>query len=98
MDKRNKKLYETIFIINGSYTEEEYTKAFEEIKNHISEYYEIDEIQEIGKKRLAYEVKGNQYGYYVILTVNIFDSDVKDIEKYYKENKNILKSIVCLKY
>lgn len=98
MDKRNRKLYETIFIVDGSYTEEEYTKAFEKIKNHISGYYAIDEIQEIGKKKLAYEVKGNDYGYYVILTVNIFDSDVKDIEKYYKENEDILKFIICRKY
>lgn len=97
MDKRNRKIYETIFILKGTFTDDEYKTAFESVMKFLKQY-EIKKVQEIGKKKLAYEVRKNQYGYYTIVDLRIFESDVKDIERYYKINSDILKYIICKKY
>lgn len=97
MDKRKRRIYETIFILKGTFTDDECKTAFENVKSFLKQY-EIKEIQELGRKRLAYEVAKNQYGYYYIVDLRIFESDVKDIERYYKINSDILKYIICKKY
>lgn len=97
MDKRNRRIYETIFILRGTFTDDECKTAFNEVMEFLNKY-EIKEIQEIGRKKLAYEVAKNQYGYYTIVDLRIFESDVKDIERYYKINSDILKYIICKKY
>lgn len=93
MDKRKRRIYETIFILKGSFTDDECKTAFNEVKEFLNKY-EIKEIQELGRKRLAYD----QYGYYYIVDLRIFESDVKDIERYYKINSDVLKYIICKKY
>jgi ribosomal protein S6 len=97
MDKRNRRIYETIFILRGTFTDDECKTAFNEVMEFLNKY-EIKEIQEIGRKKLAYEVAKNQYGYYYIVDLRIFESDVKDIERYYKINSDVLKYIICKKY
>lgn len=97
MDKRKRKIYETIFILRGTFTEDEYKTAFNNVIEFL-EQYEIKKIQEIGKRKLAYEVRKNQYGYYVIVDLRIFESDVVDIERYYRVNSDVLKFIICKKY
>lgn len=97
MDKRNRRIYETIFILKGTFTDDECKTAFNEVMEFLNKY-EIKEIQELGRKRLAYEVAKNQYGYYYIVDLRIFESDVKDIERYYKINDDVLKYIICKKY
>lgn len=54
MEKKN--IYEMVQILKGTFTKEKYKKAFNSIKDYLSKY-EIKEIEELGKKRLAYEVK-----------------------------------------
>lgn len=97
MDKRKSRIYETIFILKGTFTEDECKTAFNKVMEFLNKY-EIKEIQEIGRKKLAYEVQKNQYGYYFIIDLRIFESDVKDIERYYRINSDVLKYIICKKY
>ena len=97
MDKRKRRIYETIFILKGTFTDDECKTAFNEVMEFLNKY-EIKQIQEIGRKKLAYEVQKNQYGYFYIVDLRIFENDVKDIERYYKINSDVLKYIICKKY
>jgi len=97
MDKRKRRIYETIFILKGTFTDNECKTAFNEVMEFLNKY-EIKKIQDIGRKKLAYEVAKNQYGYYYIVDLRIFESDVKDIERYYKINSDVIKYIICKKY
>ncbi|MCI8290899.1 MAG: 30S ribosomal protein S6 [Clostridia bacterium] len=93
----NLKKYENVIIINGSYTEEEYTKALDRVKDYISNYVEIKNIEEIGIKRLAYEVQNQKVGYYVIFEVETISENVKDVERFYRINDDILKFLFVRK-
>ena len=94
MEKKNN--YEMIQILKGIFTEEEYRKAFNSIKDYLSKY-EIKKIEELGKKRLAYEVRKNKEGYYIIFIIKVNHDDILEIEKYCRINEDILKFIIISK-
>lgn len=89
----NKKLIESIYILKGTLTETEYKEVFSDIK----EQFKIEKIEELGKKNLAYEVKGNKQGYYIIIKFYADNEDVKNLELYCRKNENILKWIFIRK-
>ena len=92
----NKKLIESIYILKGTLTETEYKEVFADIKEQF-EQFKIEKIEELGKKNLAYEVKGNKQGYYIIIEFYAGNEDVKNLELYCKKNENILKWIFIRK-
>ncbi len=94
MEKKN--IYEMVQILKGTFTKEEYRKAFNSIKDYLSKY-EIKEIEELGKKRLAYEVRKNNEGYYIIFTIKVNQDEVLEIERYCRINEDILKFIIVKK-
>ena len=55
----NKNKYENVIIITGGFTQEEYKKSLKNITEKIKNIIDIEIIEEIGKKKLAYEVKKN---------------------------------------
>lgn len=94
MEKKN--IYEMVQILKGTFTKEEYKKAFNSIKDYLSKY-EIKEIEELGKKRLAYEVRKNKEGYYIIFIIRANKDDILEIERYCRINEDILKFIIVKK-
>lgn len=92
----NKKLIESIYILKGTLTEEEYKEVFKDIKEQF-EQFKIEKIEELGKKNLAYEVNKNKTGYYLDIEFYADDEDVRDLELYCRKNENILKFIFVRK-
>lgn len=92
----NKKLIESIIIIKGELPETEYKKVFADIKGKF-EKIKIKKIEELGIKRLAYEVNKNKTGYYLDIEFYADNEDVRDLELYCRKNENILKFIFIRK-
>ena len=92
-----KRIYENVIILRGTFTEEEYKKALEKIKEYLAKY-EIKKIEEIGKKKLAYEVDKNNEGYYVIIELRATEQEVLELERFYRLNDNVLKFLIVKKY
>ena len=88
--------YESIFIIKGTFTEGEYKKAFERIKQYFKNFKNV-KIEELGKKRLAYEVKGEKEAYYVISEFETKPEEISELERLYRINDDILKFITVRK-
>ena len=61
--------YEVLFIINPTLAEDEIKAAQDKFINLIKENGEIQEINEWGKRRLAYPINDIQDGYYVLVTL-----------------------------
>ena len=59
--------YEVLFIINPTLAEDEIKAAQDKFINLIKENGEIQEINEWGKRRLAYPINDIQDGYYVLV-------------------------------
>lgn len=92
-----KRIYENVIILRGTFTEEDYKKALEKIKEYLAKY-EIKKIEEIGKKKLAYEVDKNNEGYYIIIELKATEQEVFELERFYRINDNVLKFLIVKKY
>ncbi len=90
--------YEVTFIINPVLEEEQVKEVKEGFETFVTgKGAEIDEIDEWGIKRLAYEMDGKNSGYYVNAYFHAPGTIVSDLEKYFKLQENIMRNIV-LKY
>lgn len=97
MENKELKNYETVIIINGSYTEKEYQDALEKITNYIEDLAKIEKVEEIGLKRLAYEVSKQNTGYYIIVEFKAVEGNIKELERFYRIDDDVLKFIVVRK-
>ena len=91
-----KNRYESICILKGNFTEEEYKKAFEKIKKYF-EKFENFEIEEIGRKKMAYEIKGEKEGYYLLIYFIAEKEDILEIERFYRINDDVMRFMTVKK-
>jgi small subunit ribosomal protein S6 len=86
--------YETIFIIDAGLDEEATKAVVEKFTNLIAANGTVDEVDEWGKRRLAYEIDDKTEGYYVLVT---FTSDAdfpKELDRQYRITDTVLRTII----
>lgn len=89
--------YETIFIIDSTLEPEALTAVKDKFVNIITENGEIGEVEEWGKRKLAYAINFKTEGYYVLVN---FKSNVefpKELDRRYRIDENIMRSIIIRK-
>lgn len=87
--------FETIAIIKPEFDEKEVNGILERYKKIIIDNGgKINEYEYLGKKRLAYEIKGNEYGNYINIMFESENQFVEELERKYKQDEDILKFIV----
>ena len=59
--------YEVMYIINANLTEEETAGIVEKFKALVEANGNLDELEEMGKRKLAYEINYMSEGYYVLM-------------------------------
>ena len=89
--------YESVLIFKGTYTEDEYKKALNEVIEKMNKLIDIEKIDEIGLKKLAYEVKQNKTGYYVIVYYKATGQAILEIERYFRITEDVIKFITVRK-
>lgn len=91
------KEFENIYILRGSLTEEQAQKEIENIKQYFKNVKVFKKENDIngyqGLKHLAYEIRGEQTGYYYITHFESTDNNVVEIEKQLRLNDNVIKFI-----
>ncbi|PYG89089.1 small subunit ribosomal protein S6 [Ruminiclostridium sufflavum DSM 19573] len=91
------KKYETIFIINPEVGEENTKALVEKFKALIEASAQIESIDEWGKRKLAYEIKDKNEGYYVLVNFSSSPEFPAELERVYKITEGILKYIIINK-
>jgi small subunit ribosomal protein S6 len=90
-----KRLYETIFIINPDSDNAVLEQTIADVRNLIeSNGYEVKRLDPWGRRRLAYEVRGQTEGYYVLM---VFESEadfIEQLQRYYRITESIIKYMV----
>ena len=86
--------YETVMILDCNISEEDRKNAIEKIKNYIEKNGEIKKTEDMGKRKLAYEVKKNKEGYYYIIEFSTNPENIAELERIYRITDEILKFIV----
>lgn len=86
-------IYETVILIDENLNKEDYLKELDKIKNYFKNC-EILKIEELGLRKLAYEIRKNKNAYYVVITFRSKCEEISEIERLYRIDDNILKFIV----
>lgn len=85
-------VYESAVLINAALEDEQIGNITNHIKETItSNGGEIVEIEDWGRKRLAYLVKKNKIGYYVIFQHNSSPDLVSKLERFFQLDENVLR-------
>jgi small subunit ribosomal protein S6 len=84
--------YETILIIDPGVESGDAESIIEDVQNLISgSGGEVAKVDRWGKKRLAYEVKGNRDGFYVLINFEADPQFVQRLARYYGLTEQIIK-------
>lgn len=90
--------YESVIIVKSNVSKSVLDMLTTNIENKIKEYGEITKKEDLGIKKLAYEVKKNKEGHYYVYQFKI-DEDksqktIQEIEKLYRILDEVLKFII----
>ena len=86
--------YESVIIINPSVEEEGMKTLIQKFTDLIDKDGKVEKVEELGKKRLAYEVKKNKEGYYVVFYFDANPQAIAELERNYRITDEIVKFIV----
>lgn len=86
--------YESVIIIKPTLTEDEIKDTINKYKEKFENFSEKSvKVEDLGKKKLAYEIQGNQEGHYLIFNFYAKSEDISEIERNYRIDDNIMKFI-----
>ena len=89
--------YETIFIIDSTLDPEAITAKKDKFVNIITKNGEIGEIEDWGKRKLAYPINFKSEGYYVLVNFKAAVDFPKELDRRYRIDETILRSIIVRK-
>ena len=88
----NNRVYESAVLINAALDDETIKNLISKIRDNITANGgEIIEVEDWGRKRLAYQVKKSKIGYYAIFRFNSPPDIVPKLERNYQLDDNILR-------
>lgn len=89
--------YETVFIINPNVEDAGVKELIQKFSDIINSDGKVEEVQELGKKKLAYEIKKNSEGIYVLINFEANPGLITELERNYRITDNVIKFIVVRK-
>ena len=92
MEKINS--YETLFIIDASLSEEAIKGLVDKFTALIAEHGKVSEVNEWGKRRLAYPINDKEEGYYVLVNFESEGNLPAEMERIFGITDGIMRSIV----
>lgn len=85
--------YESVIIVNPNLDEKEIDEIMQKVKEIIEEKGTVTKVDKMGMKKLAYEIKKNKEGYYIVIYFSCDPSIISELERYYRITENIIKFI-----
>lgn len=90
----SKRTYEVMYIAQAETAEDDITKLNDGIQKLIeTEGGSIVKIDNIGRKKLAYEIKRKKEGYYVLLEIEGSGKEIAELERRFRVNDAIVRYI-----
>ena len=89
--------YEIVIIANPDINEETLNGIIEKVSGWITEGKgEVVSVDNWGKKRLAYRIKKQRDGQYLLITANMEPSAIAELDRNLRFVENIMRSLVTL--
>ncbi|CCB86539.1 MULTISPECIES: 30S ribosomal protein S6 [Parachlamydia] len=94
MSEKQKHLYEGMYVISATLSDEARKKALEKIQNGITEHGgEILKVHDQGRRRLAYQIDGHREGYYYLLYFSVDPAAISELWHDYHLNEDLIRFI-----
>ena len=88
--------YETLFIVNATIGEEAIASVVEKFKTLISQHGEITNVNEWGKRRLAYAIDDMTEGYYVLVEFTSKPEFPAELDRVMKITEGVVRCLITL--
>ena len=86
--------YETMFIVKATLTDEETQAQIALVKSNIEKVGgEVVSCDDMGTRQLAYEIQKQKRGYYYVIYFTAPSESIKELERNYKVNEDIIRFI-----
>ena len=86
--------YEIIYIVKSTIDDERRAAILEETKNIIENDGSVTEVEEMGKRRLAYEIQKNTEGFYTVISYEAEVSVNPMLKKKFKFNDDVIRDLI----
>lgn len=86
--------YESVIIINSSLEEAKIKATIEKFTSLINENGKVENVEETGTKKLAYEINKQKEGYYVVYHFEANPGFIAELERIYRITDEVIKFIV----
>jgi len=86
--------YESVIIINPNLDQEATKALIKKFEDLINTDGKVEKIDELGKRKLAYEIKKSKEGYYVVYTFEAKPELIAELERNYRIIDDVMKFIV----
>ena len=85
--------YESVIIINPSVEEQGVKDLIQRFTDLINKNGKVESAEDMGKRKLAYEVKKNKEGNYVLFTFEANPDSIVELERNYRITDEVIKFI-----
>lgn len=90
--------YENVIIIKTDLSKEETSKVILKIENNIRNFSEITKKDDLGIKKLAYEIRKNNEGHYLVYQFQVEEKmrefAIREIERFYRITDEVIKFLI----
>lgn len=86
--------YESVIIMKPNLTEEEKNNKLDEYKKMFEGFSKKDvEVEDLGLKKLAYEIQKNKEGRYAVFKFYSNPENISEVERHYRIDEDVMKFI-----
>ena len=89
--------YEALYILDPALGEEEITALVEKFKGVVEANGTVSEIDQWGKRRLAYPINDLNEGYYVLMTFNAAAAIPHELDRLFRITDGVMRSLIVCK-
>ena len=86
--------YEAVYILDPSLNEEQIAALVEKFNKIVETNGTVTEVNEWGKRRLAYPINFKNEGYYVLVNFSAAPEFPRELERNFEINENIMRYLV----
>ena len=89
--------YEVVYILNPNLGEEATAAMVEKFKTLVEQNGTLAEVDEWGKRRLAYPINDLMEGYYVLMTFNAAAAIPAELDRIFRITDGVMRSLIVCK-
>lgn len=89
--------YESVIIIRPNIDEEGIKGLIQKFTDLVNANGKMETVEELGKRKLAYEIKKFKEGYYIVFNFESKPEAIKELERIYRITAEVIKFIVVRK-